>query len=201
MSEKTTTSDNNTFDIELLLAQARTFLAFGDQMRQFTEQLQTNTSNEPDWNTALQQHFATLKEAIARSASDPNVDPNLAKLWTQTLDTWQQTATMLGLSPNAGPRDGDQAEAWQTYQQIQNEYLGLLQQTAKDALDLMEARLKTTTAAGQPVNSLRELYDLWVDCNEETYGQMLRSPHYSEFSGRLLNTLLRCCYPHGDATS
>lgn len=194
-------STSHLFDVELLLSQARTYLAFGEYMQQFTEQLQTDLQNEADWNTALQQHFTRLKEAITQSASDPNVDPDLAKLWTLTLDTWQQTTAALGIKPdtaNTTPRDGDQTAAWQACQQIQTEYLNLLQRAAKDALDLMETRLKTEVAVDQPVNSLRELYNLWVECNEETYGQMLRSADYSEFSGRLFNTLLRC-YPRGDA--
>lgn len=189
------------FDVELLLNQARTYLAFGEYMEQFTQQLQTDLQNEADWNTALQRHFTRLKEAITQSASDPNVDPDLAKLWTLSLDTWQQTIAALGIKPetaNTIPRDGDQTAAWQACQQIQTEYLGLLQRVAKDALDLMETRLQAEAAAAPSINSLRELYNLWVECNEETYGQMLRSAEYSEFSGRLFNTLLRC-YPRGDA--
>jgi hypothetical protein len=72
----------------------------------------------------------------------------------------------------------------------QNHYLDLLQQTAEQALDLMEQRLQDRAATGQTINSLRELYNLWVECNEETYARMLRSVEYSELSGRLLNALL-----------
>jgi hypothetical protein len=41
------------------------------------------------------------------------------------------------------------------------------------------------------------LYNLWVECNEDTYGRMLRSPAYGELNGRLLNALLSC-YSRGD---
>ena len=62
----------------------------------------------------------------------------------------------------------------------------------------MEQRLQDRAATGQTMNSLRELYNLWVECNEETYGRMLHSAEYSELSGRLLNALL-VCYPHREA--
>ena len=62
----------------------------------------------------------------------------------------------------------------------------------------MEQRLQGRAAAGQTISSLRELYNLWVECNEETYGHMLHSAEYSELSGRLLNALL-VCYPRSEA--
>jgi hypothetical protein len=61
----------------------------------------------------------------------------------------------------------------------------------------MEQRLGERVATGESVGSLRELYNLWVDCNEETYGRMLRGPEYSEISGRLLNALF-ACYRKGE---
>ncbi|MCC9004220.1 MAG: hypothetical protein LM549_16575, partial [Candidatus Competibacter sp.] len=115
-----------------------------------------------------------------------------AQLWTQTLDIWQQTVTSL---KGVGPR-GEETDAWLAHREVQAQYLGLLRQSAGAALDLMEQHLNERAAAGKAIDSLRELYNLWVDCNERTYGRMLRSIEYSEFSGRLFNSLLRC-YPKG----
>jgi hypothetical protein len=64
----------------------------------------------------------------------------------------------------------------------------------------MEQRLGERAAAGEAPDSLRELYNLWVDCNEETYGRMLRGAEYSEISGRLFNALF-ACYPKGETRS
>lgn len=178
------------FDVELLIKQSRAYLAFGEQIRRFTEQFPSDPQ-PTDWDTALRQHFDRFKAMVAQSSEDSNLNPDLAQLWTLTLESWQQAASSLGISAIAS-RAGPSADAWQVYQQILGEYFELLRQSAMTALDLMEKRLRDRAVAGEAAGSLRELFNLWVDCNEETYGRMLRGAEYSELSGRLLNALLGC---------
>jgi len=186
------------FDARLLLRQARAYLAFGEQIRQFTDRFQDSLDQEVDWKTALRRQFEQFKDAIAQSADAPGVNPDLAQLSAMMVDAWQQAALTLDLpTPGRMPMDRNSA-AWRACQRTQHEYLDLLQQAAGQALDLMEQRLQGRAAAGQTISSLRELYNLWVECNEETYGHMLHSAEYSELSGRLLNALL-VCYPRSEA--
>ena len=199
MTDQNSTAEPGLFDVELLLKQARAYLAFGEQIRQFAEQSSDAGAQPPDWDTTLRQHFDRFKAAVAQSTEDSNADPDLARLWTLTLESWQQAASSLGVSAIA-PRADQSADGWRAYQQVQGEYLELLRQSAVAALDLMEQRLRERAAAGMVADSLRELFNLWVDCNEETYGRMLRGAEYSELSGRLLNALLGCC-ARGEPTS
>ena len=48
MADQTIKSDAGMFDVELLLKQARTYLAFGEQTRQFAERFQESLRNEAD---------------------------------------------------------------------------------------------------------------------------------------------------------
>ena len=198
MAEQTAPPDSSSFDIELLLKQARTYLAFGEQLQPLSDRLHETLGQDGDWGESLRQHFDQLKTALAEAADDPTGHPDLARLWTVSLDTWQQTAASLGVPATLAPLASAKTEAWQTYQQVQGQYLDLLRQAARGALDLMEQRLGERAAAGATVESLRELYNLWVECNEDTYGRMLRSPDYGALNGRLLNALLGC-YARGDA--
>ena len=199
MTDRNSTAEPGLFDVELLLKQARAYLAFGEQIRQFAEQSPDTGSQPTDWDTTLRQHFDRFKAAVAQSTEDSNIDPDLARLWTLTLESWQQAASSLGVSAIA-PRAGQSADGWQAYQQVHGEYLELLRQSAVASLDLMERRLRERAASNETASSLRELFNLWVDCNEETYGRMLRGAEYSELSGRLLNALLGCC-ARGEPTS
>lgn len=190
MTQQTPASHPGVFDVELVLRQARAYLAFGEQVRLFTDRL--GETAQADWGQALQQHFTQLKTAIAQSAENPAINPELARLWLLMADTWSETATALGMDTETIPDTLRQTEAWRAYQHTQSDYFSQLQDTATEALDLMEQRLNELVAAGKTVSSLRELYNLWVDCNEQTYGRMLRSAAYSELNGRLFNALLRC---------
>lgn len=198
MAERTDPPDPSGFDIELLLKQARTYLAFGQQLQPLSERFHETLGQGGDWGEALRQHFDQLKAALARATDDPNGHPDLTRLWTVTLDTWRQAAASLGVSTALVPPTGANAEAWRAYQQLQGQYLDCLRQAARDALDLMEQRLSERAMAGATVESLRELYNLWVECNEETYGRMLRSLDYAMLNGRLLNALVSC-HVRGDA--
>ncbi len=198
MAEQTAPPDSSGFDIELLLKQARTYLAFGEQLQPLSDRLHETLGQDGDWGEALRQHFDQLKAALAQAADDPGSHAYLARLWTVSLDTWQQTAASLGVPATLAPLAGANPAAWQAYQKVQGQYLDLLRQAARDALDLMEQRLGERATAGATVESLRELYNLWVECNEETYGRMLRSPEYGALNGCLLNALLGC-YTRGDA--
>ena len=198
MAEQTAPPDSSGFDIELLLKQARTYLAFGEQLQPLSDRLHETLGQDGDWGEALRQHFDQLKAALAEAADDPGGHADLARLWTVTLDTWRQTAASLGVPATLAPLAGANTEAWRAYQKVQGQYLDLLRQAARDALDLMEQRLGERAVAGATVESLRELYNLWVECNEETYGRMLRSPDYGALNGRLLNALLGC-FTRGDA--
>lgn len=186
------------FDAHLLLKQARACLAFGEQIRQFTDRFQDSLEQEADWKTAARRQFEQFKEAIAQSSHAPGVNSDLARLSAMTVDAWQQAALALDIPMSSRMPTDRNSVAWRAYQQTQHQYLDLLQQTAEQALNLMEERLQDRAATGQTINSLCELYNLWVECNEETYGQMLRSVEYSELSGRLLNALL-VCYPRREA--
>lgn len=199
MAERTDPSDPSGFSIELLLNQARTYLAFGEQLRPFSERFHETLNPEGDWGETVRLHFDQLKTVLTQAADNPGGHPELARLWNVTLDAWQQVAATLVPAILAPPAD-PHSIAWQTYQRIQSQYLALLRQAAKDALDLLEQRLSERATAGATVESLRELYNLWVECNEETYGRMLRSPAYGELNGCLLNALLSC-YSGGDPSA
>ena len=195
------TSASTVFDAELALRQARAYLAFGEQVQLATDRLGEIANRETDWSRALQQHFTSFKAAISESAENPALNPELARLWRLTADAWGEMATTSGVAADALPEAWrSHPEVWRAYQSAQNDYFQQLRNAALAALDLLEQRLIDLAANGQTVNSLRELYNLWVDCNEETYGRMLRNAAYGELNGRLFNALLRClAHPEAQA--
>ena len=185
-------------DIELLLRQARAYLEFGEQIQSFSTHFEQTAQSGDDWSAALAQHFEQLQAALAGAAHDSDSVPGLAQFWTVTLDAWRNAAAAVGIPATATAVAGADQPAWREYQAVQTEYLALLRQTSRAALELLEQRLRARATADAPVDTLRGLYNLWVECNEETYGQMLRGAEYGVMNARLLNALLGCYRP-GDA--
>lgn len=187
------------FDIELLLRQARAYLEFGEQVQTFSARFDQAARQQGDWGAALRQQLDQLQGALNGAAGEASAQPGLAQFWTVTLDAWQQAAAAAGVpsTPPATATGGVDQAAWHEYQRVQEDYLALLRQAAHAALDLLEQRLRERAVAGAEVNTLRGLYNLWVECNEETYGQMLRGTEYGVVNGQLLNALLGCYRPGG----
>jgi len=185
---ETPTAPPNPFDAEFLIKQARSYLAFGEQMSAFSAQLHGRFQDGEDWGSMLRQNFDRFKAATLGSVEDAGTASEHDQLWTQMLELWRQSVSAIGL----GAPVGGETDAWRGYMQVQDQYLDLLRQSASAALDLLEQRLRDRAATGKSIDSLRELYNLWVDCNEKTYGQMLRGAEYGELNGRLFNSLLQC---------
>ena len=64
MAERTDPSDPSGFSIELLLNQARTYLAFGEQLQPFSERFHETLNPEGDWGETVRLHFDQLKTAL-----------------------------------------------------------------------------------------------------------------------------------------
>ena len=53
------------------------------------------------------------------------------------------------------------------------------------AMDLLKDRILKLGKDGSKLKSLKEVYNLWVDCNEDAYAEYVFSKDYSELNGRL----------------
>jgi class III poly(R)-hydroxyalkanoic acid synthase PhaE subunit len=143
----------------------------------------------------------------------------LASFWQLPLDTWERTMSSLSAMPGdmfkglkgeaplpaperfpSIPGIGytkefqDQlqlgARLWAEYQKCFNEYQALLSAAGARAVDILRERIVKLDAEGGKIRSLREIYDLWVDCNEEAYSELVYSKEYSQKYGRMVNSLM-----------
>jgi polyhydroxyalkanoate synthase subunit PhaE len=63
--------------------------------------------------------------------------------------------------------------------------------TALASLDAVQKRLRDLHEKGEKIESLRSLYDMWVDASEEVYGEFAMSDEYQVVYGDLVNALMR----------
>jgi class III poly(R)-hydroxyalkanoic acid synthase PhaE subunit len=78
---------------------------------------------------------------------------------------------------------------------LESELRAVLTRIQSDALTLLEQRVRERRAAGKQIGSMRELYDLWVECSEQLYAKVAHSDEYCRLQGELGNaaTHLRAC--------
>ena len=58
-------------------------------------------------------------------------------------------------------------------------------------MERFEQKLKALASDGKSVGTARELYDLWVDCCEDVYGEYVATDEYAELHAELVNTLMQ----------
>ncbi|WP_130471880.1 poly(R)-hydroxyalkanoic acid synthase subunit PhaE [Candidatus Magnetaquicoccus inordinatus] len=77
------------------------------------------------------------------------------------------------------------------YQKAMQEFQTLSNQVNLKALDLLHKRLLERGATNKPIESLKELYVLWVDCCEETNAEFVRSETFQQANSRMVNGMIR----------
>jgi len=79
---------------------------------------------------------------------------------------------------------------WALYQDNNQEYQSVMAQLSHDALELMRKQILRMTKTGEKINSMRQIYDLWIESNETVYSKYVFTKEYSELNGRLVNSLM-----------
>lgn len=172
--------------LDKFIPQAIAYLVFSEQALKIIEIFHDDHRNG-DWRAALQDGFDNIRDTFFQpfEARDTS-HPGLAAFWGLPLDIWQQLTSSL-----ASPEDSQSTQLWLDYRQAHRKYTALLRQAAMRSLDLLQDRLVQMGGAGRTVGTLREFYNLWVDCSEEAYAEIVRSEEYSRINARMINSLMR----------
>jgi len=77
------------------------------------------------------------------------------------------------------------------YQEALQEYMLACNQIGVKSIETLQKRFgDQSSEKEQKIDSLRSLYDLWVDCCEEAYAEYVESDEYVRIHGNLVNTLM-----------
>jgi hypothetical protein len=83
------------------------------------------------------------------------------------------------------------AVALADYREQLGRYNGLMLKAMQRGFELFEGKLLEREEPGRQVESLRALYDLWVDAAEEGYAEIALSQEFREAYGALVNAQMR----------
>ena len=83
------------------------------------------------------------------------------------------------------------AKAWLDCQHETNRYNALIARASRRAFEVFEDKLAERGEPGRQVDSVRGLYDLWVDAAEDAYAEVALSDEFREVYGALVNAQMR----------
>lgn len=157
-----------------------------------------------DWQQQLQQMFAGPSQPFAQAFG--GIDSAGAESFSRQLQSWWQAAQRSGFGDMPGAHGPTPAFGQDREQQMKQQELGLamlasMQASAKyqeliqrantQGMQRLQQKLAEHAVPGRQVDSLKGLYDLWVDASEEVYAGIALSEEFRNAYGEMVNTQMR----------
>ncbi|MBF0125627.1 MAG: class III poly(R)-hydroxyalkanoic acid synthase subunit PhaE [Magnetococcales bacterium] len=77
------------------------------------------------------------------------------------------------------------------YRKASEEFQVFMTKANNRALDLLHRKLLELAAENKPLQTMRDLYVLWVDCSEEANAEAVTSKEFNALNARMMNALVR----------
>ncbi|MGA0587324.1 poly(R)-hydroxyalkanoic acid synthase subunit PhaE [Dyella sp. KRB-257] len=154
-----------------------------------------------DWQAQMQQLFGHAGQPFAQAFG--GIDSTAAQGFVQQ---WQAWLAAVGQGGSAGadwhrpmhmPAFGLQREQQERQQALmaamldsaeqQRRYQALILRANAQGLERLQDRLAEHSEPGRQIESLKALYDLWVDSVEEAYAEIALSDEFREVYGAMVN--------------
>lgn len=164
----------------------------------------TGANPAGDWQQQLQQMFGGASQPFSQAFN--GIDSAGAEGFVRQWQTWLQNAQQTGFGDLAGAGRTTPAFGLNREQQMQQQsfaaavmesvqatarYQALIQQANAQGMERMQDRLAQHAEPGRQIDSLKALYDLWVDCAEEAYAQIALSDEFRDAYGNMVNAQMR----------
>lgn len=77
------------------------------------------------------------------------------------------------------------------FQQALGQYNALMMKASQRSFELLESKVADRSEPGRQIDSIRALYDLWVDAAEEAYAEIALSDEFRTVYGEVVNSQMR----------
>ncbi len=203
-----------------MLNQGKAFFEMSEGINRFLSMLNEMNQNTDDWKQALQDQMEELKkvfdmdqgglatfwnqplDAWQRAFGDTLPDPETfqqifdqmkgKELLNPVYDEMNKLLSAPGVGPDRETHEQQRKllRLWMDYHRAYQDYIEAHHRVAKEAVERLTQKMIERAEAGEPLQSMREVYDLWIDCAEDAYADFAYSEEYQEVYGRLINSLM-----------
>jgi class III poly(R)-hydroxyalkanoic acid synthase PhaE subunit len=111
-------------------------------------------------------------------------------------DMTRTVRQMLSMPPVGYTREWqEQVQEWaqlsMEYARAMQEFGQLLGKVSQRAAELFSQKLSGQFKEGKTLEGLRAAYNLWIDCGEEAYAEVLDTPDFPRLQAQMVNALMR----------
>ena len=154
-----------------------------------------------DWQAQIQQMFGNASQPFTQAFG--GIDSTAAQGFVQQWQAWLAAAGQGGFGgadwrkPTHMPAFGLQREQLEKQQALmaamldsaeqQRRYQALILRANAQGLERLQNKLAEHSEPGRQIESLKALYDLWIDSAEEAYAEIALSDEFREIYGAMVN--------------
>lgn len=157
-----------------------------------------------DWRQQLQQLFGGASQPFAQAFG--GIDSAGTESFARQWQSWMQAAQHGGFGDLPGSHGPTPAFGQDREQQMKQQamatamleslqasarYQALIQRSNAQAMQRLQDKLAERAEPGRQIDSLKALYDLWVDAAEEAYAEIALTDEFREVYGEMVNTQMR----------
>lgn len=158
-----------------------------------------------DWRQQLQQMFGGASQPFTQAFS--GIDSAGAEGFARQWQSWMQAAQHSGFGDLPGGAQGPMptfglsreqqmqqqtmAAAMMEAMQASARYQALIQRANAQGVERLQDKLAQHAEPGRQIDSLKALYDLWVDASEESYAEIALTDEFRDAYGEMVNTQMR----------
>nr|WP_017462235.1 poly(R)-hydroxyalkanoic acid synthase subunit PhaE [Dyella ginsengisoli] len=156
-----------------------------------------------DWQASVKDFLGGAAQPFAQAFS--GIDSTAAQGFVQQWQAWLAAASQAGTTdwrapaymPGFGLHREQQAQqqalvaAMMESAEQQRRYQALILKANAQGLERLQDKLADHVEPGRQLESLKALYDLWVDAAEEAYAEIALSDEFREVYGAMVNAQMR----------
>jgi class III poly(R)-hydroxyalkanoic acid synthase PhaE subunit len=192
-----------------MMQQCQSYYFMGDQFSNLMQGMNELNSQSEGWQSALNGQFESIKSIFEQSHTLQDTIPTIPFMEIDLQNDYLKVIELLTSSDKytSIPGMGSNRESLEQmqegmrltkeYQLVSHEFNGLMNKVGVEALEVMRLMIIEMHERDEEINSLRQIYNLWVDCNEKAYAEYVYTDDYSELYGRLSNALMEVKQHYG----
>ncbi|GEM_PF-3573443 len=144
---------------------------------------QEGSSPVDGWVTAMEKHFGDWRAQLERGAGSLGLDPSA--LGSNPFAFWQQLLDGKGTEQLPAPL----SNLIQNYQNQAREFFKAFSTQGQEAVETLRKNLNQMAEKGQGVQSVNELYKMWVGTSEQVFGRFALTDQYQSLYGNMVNAM------------
>jgi class III poly(R)-hydroxyalkanoic acid synthase PhaE subunit len=190
-----------------MMQQGKSFYFMGEQFNKLLNGMNDVNRKSNDWQKVLNEQFDAMKSAFVQSetlqdsfttapfTTAPFLQADFQKDYLKVFDILTNVEKYSPI-PGVGSTRESQEQIQEgirlmgEYQEVSHDFNIVMSKVGVEAMEVMRLMIIEMAERDEEIKSLREMYDLWVDCNEKAYADYVTTDEYSELYGRLSNALM-----------